>query len=762
MTKAAASVTLGLILTLAGNSVSLAQDTSAASMAVSRALQNQANTILLRQKLEEAKATAGRRELTASAKLYEDAYTLVQQIGSGIDAETSQTVTGLVSTRLELARLAQQNGDVREAATQVNRALAVAPGNPAAQAFKQQNDKLIASLRGRMPDEQTLAQIPGIQEERRNAGTLVQNGKLLYDLGKYEEAQVILKEAMKLDPNDQGASLYLNLVTQAIYKREELHHTIDTQERISKVETRWVTPDSGGLLPVPNPYATNNMIHTGGGREVIFNKLNRIQLENISWPNGVPMTEVIRTLSDQARLRDPDKKGINFIWNGHSPGSATPAAPGAPTQLDPTTNLPIPANTTAEPTIVEASSVNVTLTLNYVSLADVLDAITKVADQPIKYSVEDYAIIFSPKGTETVPLFTRDFKVDPNTFYSGLQSVGATSFGGNTGSSGGGGGGGNGGGGGGGGGGSRGGGGGNSGGGGSSSGGGVLAIVNVASGSGSLRNSGGNGGGGNGGGGNTGGGGGTTGGNTGANGGAGAGAAAGGEGLPYITSRGAIQDVSLEARAFFQALGVDLTTPGKSVFFNGTSGRLFVRATMQDLDTIEHAIQVLNQIAPMVHIKSRFIEVQQSDNAALGFDWYLGNFVNGSVVANGGSAPSLNVPVSAANPLGAFPGNTAASLVAGSTSDQLLTGGLRNSGPALATITGILTDPNFRVVLHALQQRGGVETLAEPEITTISGRQVQMRATEIKSIVTDITFQAGNGGATTTGTTTGGAAGAGQ
>lgn len=38
------------------------------------------------------------------------------------------------------------------------------------------------------------------------------------------------------------------------------------------------------------------------------------------------------------------------------------------------------------------------------------------------------------------------------------------------------------------------------------------------------------------------------------------------------------------------------------------------------------------------------------------------------------------------------------------------------------TATGILTDPNFRLVIHALEQRSGFETLAEPEVTTISGR----------------------------------------
>jgi len=191
--------------------------------------------------------------------------------------------------------------------------------------------------------------------------------------------------------------------------------------------------------------------------------------------------------------------------------------------------------------------------------------------------------------------------------------------------------------------------------------------------------------------------------------------------------------------------------PGKSVFFNDRLGLLFVKATLSDLDTIERAIQALNQVAPQIHIKARFIEVQQQDQNALGFDWYLGNFINGTVVANGGSAPSLNVPVSAANPLGTFPGNTTASQIPPSANDQLLTGGLRNSAPALATLTGILTDPNFRVVLHALQQRTGFEALGEPEAVTTSGRQTEMRATQIINVVTGFNFQAGTAATTTTG-----------
>jgi general secretion pathway protein D len=111
------------------------------------------------------------------------------------------------------------------------------------------------------------------------------------------------------------------------------------------------------------------------------------------------------------------------------------------------------------------------------------------------------------------------------------------------------------------------------------------------------------------------------------------------------------------------------------------------------------------------------------------------------------------VPVSSANPLGAFPGSSAASVIAASATDQQVTSGLRNTGPTLATVTGILTDPNFRVAIHALEQRSGVETLAEPEATVMSGRQTQMRATEIEFILTGFEFDSGQGATGVGGTT---------
>jgi hypothetical protein len=732
MTKAV-SLSLGFILLMA-TAAALPAQTSSTDMAVNEAVIRQANTIVLRQKLEDAKNAAARGDMVGAAKLYEDSYSLVQQIGSGIDAETAQTVAGLAGTRLTLARQAQGRGDLREAESQISRVLKVDPQNSAALAFKQQNEQMLNKMKGKIADATTLERVPVVRNERIQSGTLIQDGKLLYEMGKLEEAEDKLTQALKLDPDSEAAFYYLNLIKQARYDREDHNHTSDTQTRMVQVARAWEPPINNSLpkpnpyvdLPLPNrAYVTKDDIHTGDGREVIVSKLDRIRIDSVSWPDGLPLNEVIRNLSEQSKLRDPDKKGINFLFNPNSDTSPAEAGGGAAgggegaVARDPNTGLPVapPAGGTgAGESAVDPSTINIKLSLNDVRLADVLDAIVEVADHPIKYSIQDYAIVFSAKGPESPQLSSRTFRVDPNTFYQGLQSVNSFTFGaanfqnssgGSGGSSGG-----------------------NSG-SGSTVSGAVVPVVDVSPGAGSLRG-GQNGGGGGGGGG-----------------------AGGAGGLNYITTLGSMQDVSVAAQTFFKTLGVDLTTAGKSIFFNDRLGMLFVRGTEQDLDTIENAIQALNQIAPQIHVKARFIEVEQNDSSALGFDWYLGQF-GSTVTASGGSEASQGVPVSAANPSGTFPGSTAASQIAGAATDQLLTSGLRNTGPALATVTGILTDPNFRVVLHALEQRTGIENLGEPEVTTLSGRQTQMRATDIITIVSSFNFQGGGTGGTTTttGTTT--------
>ena len=58
--------------------------------------------------------------------------------------------------------------------------------------------------------------------------------------------------------------------------------------------------------------------------------------------------------------------------------------------------------------------------------------------------------------------------------------------------------------------------------------------------------------------------------------------------------------------------------------------------------------------------------------------------------------------------------------------------------------SGILNDESFRNILRELRSHDDVETLAEPEVVTTSGRQTQMRATQTINVVTKFMLQESN------------------
>jgi general secretion pathway protein D len=233
-----------------------------------------------------------------------------------------------------------------------------------------------------------------------------------------------------------------------------------------------------------------------------------------------------------------------------------------------------------------------------------------------------------------------------------------------------------------------------------------------------------------------------------------------------VTRTNLTQSVQDEVRQFFTAAGINVLPPN-TVFFNDRTGVLMVRATSQELDIVQKAVEILNIAPPQVTIEAKFVEITQNDFKHLGFEWFLGNTLmsNGRMGMQGGTAPSFQGAPSPANPTGIFPSPTAP--LPAQATDNILTSGLRNgtsdfTSPAIATFTGILTDPQFRVVIHALEQRDGADLLSAPKVTTLSGRQTQIQAVDVRSIVTGNQTQFGGGtggtvavGGVTTGGTTG-------
>ncbi len=726
---------LTVLLAIAAPAFAQEDSANAPAAAVQEAVRRQASTVELRQKLIEAGQAEQHRELLAAAKLYQAAYKLSQEVGSGIDAETKSAIAGVSRIGAALAQQAQELGDYKGAEARIKSALLVDPKNQTLLTLKRNNDAWFAAQAGKIPSAEVKEREAGVIASKIKNSTLVQDGKLLYELGKWDEAEAKFRVVLAEEADNTAAIYYIKLVQDARYGASDSARELTARKRIVEVEDVWRLPVKRDLLPTPNPYLQVQQVHTGVGRAAIVSKLDLIRLSEVKY-DGLELAEVIRNLSEVTRKSDPDKVGINFMIIGEAA-----SAGGATGAVDPTTGLPIAA---APADAVDISTVRVKINppMNNLRLADVLDAIVKTADRPIKYSIEDYCIVFSARAAETPALFNRTFKVDPNTFFQGLQSVSSMSFGSSSSGGSGGGGGGRGGGGGGG---NRGGGGGNSGGqnGGGQNGGSEtasLARVSVAGGGSGGQNGGGGG--------------------------------SSGGGIAFVTRTNSTSEAQSAVREFFTAAGVDFgataggpggarqgqaPSNGKALFFNDRKGILFVRATLQDLDIIEAAIQMLNVTPPQVHIQSKIAEVTQDDRNSLGFNWFLGNTLmgNGNVGAQGGTAPSFAGVPTTANPSGIFPNP----IIPQSLTDSLISGGLRNglNAPAIGTLSGILTDPQFRVVVNALEQRDGVDVVSAPSVTTLSGRQTHIEVTDVRSIVTGLDAnQTGGGGNNNNGNNGGG------
>ncbi|HEX7860503.1 MAG TPA: hypothetical protein VF773_09270 [Verrucomicrobiae bacterium] len=706
------------------------------------AVRRQARIILLRNTLADAQALQAQGDLVAASKEYEKAWDHVQNIGVTIDRERAETLRGMTEVRMELARRAQSRGDLDEADKQVGRVLRLDPRNTVAQNFKAENDKRIQERLGREPSKAVLERVPEVQKERVNTSILVNDARLLMEMGKLDEAEAKLIQATKEDPEHRAAFYYLTLIKERRFSQEARKREVMAKEKIVEVESAWNTPLPRETLPFANPYARTNRVYTGTGRQAIARKLNGIILERYEVPGDLELSEVIKDLSRIARDRDVDKTGVNFIISSFidkpGPPPAIAGGFGFPGAVDPLTGAPIATTTTDAPIRVEDYKVTIDPPLVNVRLMDVLDAIMRVAKPPeganqnigVKYSIEEYAVVFSQRALEAEQLYTKTFRVDPNTFIQGLDGIllvqnPFVQYAGIIGSQGGAG-----------------------GGGGAQAGGGQTAGQTAGGvGPGGMFNFQG-----------------TVPGQQAGGGGGGGGQTAGG-GIIGVTLTNSMASVQDTVRNFFVAAGVDFATnqnqfaqaggagggvppaPQKAIFFNDRTGVLMVRATLKDLDLIENALQALNIAPEQVLVETRVAEITQRDNKAIGFDWYLGNvlFGNGQAGLQGGTAPSFNDGSTFANPEGTFP-NPA---IPRSDTDQLVTSGLvGNSGiPAVATISGILTDPQFRVVIRALEQREGVDVLSAPKITTISGRQARIAIEDTQSIILGLQVQALGGGA---------------
>ncbi|MFM7804358.1 MAG: tetratricopeptide repeat protein, partial [Verrucomicrobiota bacterium] len=381
------------------------------------AVRREEKAIVLRKTLETAANASRQGDLVSAAKSYEDAWNLTEELGSSVEKERAVTIEGFTSTRLALAYNAAKAGDYKEADLQVKRLLKVDPNHIKAKNFKRENDQRLANLVGRVPSEEALSHVGQDRTNKLAAAIAVQDGKLAFEMGHFDRAEAKLQEAIKIDPDSAPAYQYLNIIRESKYTRAHREKLLTDKDKLLEVEQYWEQPKS--KLPIANPIARTNRVYTGAGRQAIYHKLDTIRINEIKF-DGLPLGEVVKYLDEQTRLRDPEKKGLAYVVNSQAD---LPLATQGVGGVDPLTGQPQQAQQAAEPVDLNNVPVRINPALRDLRLADVLEIITSVAEKPLKYSVEEWGIMFRQRLPEASQLHSRWWRVNPNTFMEGLQSV---------------------------------------------------------------------------------------------------------------------------------------------------------------------------------------------------------------------------------------------------------------------------------------------------------------------------------------------------
>jgi general secretion pathway protein D len=194
----------------------------------------------------------------------------------------------------------------------------------------------------------------------------------------------------------------------------------------------------------------------------------------------------------------------------------------------------------------------------------------------------------------------------------------------------------------------------------------------------------------------------------------------------------------LSAREFLESRGI-VFPEGGGASFNPAANMLIVRTTAKNLEMVDALVdQSLNSSPKMAVIDVKVVEITNTKLDEIGFDWLLGGFIASKVELGGGTAGNQQPVAFAVNE---FPNDprldktnmgpltaglrSSADLTENRTIDDILFGSDSSTStrsPGVISLAGVLTDPQFQVVIRGIDQRGGVDLLSKPSVITKSGQ----------------------------------------
>lgn len=519
---------------------------------------------------------------------------------------------------------------------------------------------------------------PKFLEKIEEVKKLLADAQGYYDTGRYDLAFKKYEQVLAIDPYNTAARNGEEKIDNTKFNYAEEAHNETRARAVWQVEKGWEQPVKQYGKSV-EPFAESFQRDVTGTAR-ITQKLNSIIIPRVEFRDA-SVREAIDFLRQQAAANDtnPDeKKGVDIVLRLAPLGQIAPAPiPVEPAQLSgpagPSGVLPeaAPPSAVTAPAVAKSIIAPAAVPSSSVSSADARititlnqiplgEALRYIATQAgLKVKVEPYAVSIIPMSEQSNDLITKEYRVPPG-FISTSVSIGPS----------------------------------------------ALEQAAYKTGAATLPVTG-----------------------------------VTGTGKDTQESTGGHQLVNREgAREFLESQGVAFP-PGASAHFLPQSSRLIVRNTADNLELVDAIVEQASVAGPkQVEIEAKFVEINQNNLKELGFDWLLGQFnIGNHKVFGGGGTSGTGAPVSPADwpfvpqgssyPVGQFPvtaGNRSGDFaISANAIDALLfpSMGASSLAPGIFGLSGVFTDPQFQVVIRALNQKKGVDLLSAPKITTKSGQR---------------------------------------
>ncbi len=198
-----------------------------------------------------------------------------------------------------------------------------------------------------------------------------------------------------------------------------------------------------------------------------------------------------------------------------------------------------------------------------------------------------------------------------------------------------------------------------------------------------------------------------------------------------------------DVQSQFHRMGVD-NLPGSSITYVPRAGVLIVHHTPENQQRIAKLLEKINKSPELVTIEAKFVEIEQTNLQALGFEWSIlggnrapswvdGDYTFGSR-SGSDSRSSFNngtIQVGLGRDRGVWGDSATADITKGLRYFSSWIGDASISDD-IFNVYSIIGDYAFETIIHAIEREENADVLSAPKVTTISGKTAQLKMVTVR------------------------------